>query len=53
VLRLVRVAIVPVGLGQLEKRTARVLTAKEKEQLDRAVRDAAIKQLRPRYSKYE
>ena len=53
VLRLVRVAIGPVELGQLEKGTARVLTAKEKEQLDRAVRDAAIKQLRPRYSKYE
>jgi 23S rRNA pseudouridine2605 synthase len=43
VLRLVRVAIGPVELGQLGKGTARELTAKEKEQLDRAVRDAAIK----------
>jgi 23S rRNA pseudouridine2605 synthase len=43
VLRLVRVAIGPVQLGQLEKGTARELTAKEKEQLDRAVSDSAIK----------
>jgi len=53
VLRLVRVAIGPVELGQLEKGTARELTAKEKEQLDRALSDSAIKRLRPRYSKYE
>jgi 23S rRNA pseudouridine2605 synthase len=53
VLRLVRVAIGPVELGQLEKGTARELTAKEKEQLDRALNVSAIKQLRPRYSKYE
>jgi 23S rRNA pseudouridine2605 synthase len=56
VLRLLRVAIGPVELGQLEKGTARELTAKEKEQLDRAVSDTAInaiKQLRPRYIKYE
>jgi 23S rRNA pseudouridine2605 synthase len=53
VLRLVRVAIGPVELGQLEKGTARELTAQEKEQLDRAVSDSAIKRFRPRYNKYE
>ncbi len=53
VLRLVRVAIGPVELGQLERGTARELTADEKEQLDRALlrcRDtadtAAVQQIR-------
>ena len=53
VLRLVRVAIGPVELGPLEKGKARELTAGEKQQLDRALDDSAIRQLRPRYSKYE
>ena len=53
VLRLVRVAIGPVELGQLEKGKARELTAEEKQQLDRALNDSVIRQLRPRYSKYE
>jgi len=53
VLRLVRVAIGPVELGPLEKGRARELTADEKQQLDRALNDSAIRQLRPRYSKYE
>jgi 23S rRNA pseudouridine2605 synthase len=53
VLRLIRVAIGPVGLGQLEKGKARELTADEKEQLDRALNLAAPPQKRTRYSKYE
>jgi 23S rRNA pseudouridine2605 synthase len=53
VLRLVRVAIGPVELGQLEKGKARELTAEEKQQLDRALNDSVIRQLRTRYSKYE
>jgi 16S rRNA U516 pseudouridylate synthase RsuA-like enzyme len=47
------VAIGPVELGQLEKGKARELTAEEKQQLDRALNDSVIRQLRPRYSKYE
>jgi 23S rRNA pseudouridine2605 synthase len=53
VLRLVRVAIGPVELGQLEKGKARELTADEKQQLHRALNDSAINRLQPRYSKYE
>jgi 23S rRNA pseudouridine2605 synthase len=53
VLRLIRVAIGPVQLGHLEKGKARELTADEKQQLDRALNDSAINQLRSRYSKYE
>jgi 23S rRNA pseudouridine2605 synthase len=53
VLRLIRVAIGPVELGQLEKGKARELTADEKEQLDHALNDAALRQERRRYSKYE
>ena len=40
VLRLVRVAIGPLGLGQLQKGTTRVLTAEEKKALDRAMEPA-------------
>jgi 23S rRNA pseudouridine2605 synthase len=53
VLRLIRVAIGPVQLGQLEKGQARELTASEKDQLDRALNHVALHQERPRYSKYE
>jgi 23S rRNA pseudouridine2605 synthase len=53
VLRLVRVAIGPVELGQLEKGKARELTADEKQQMDRALSDAAQQPKQTRYRKYE
>ena len=53
VLRLVRVAIGPVELGQLEKGKARELTADEKQQMDRALSDAVLRPKRTRYRKYE
>ena len=53
VLRLVRVAIGPVELGQLEKGKARELTADEKQKMDRALSDAAQQPKQTRYRKYE
>ncbi len=53
VLRLVRVAIGPVELGQLQKGKARELTADEKQQMDRALSDTALQPKRTRYRKYE
>jgi 23S rRNA pseudouridine2605 synthase len=53
VLRLVRVAIGPVELGQLEKGKARELTADDKRQMDRALNEAGLQPKRMRYSKYE
>jgi 23S rRNA pseudouridine2605 synthase len=48
VLRLVRVAIGPVDLGELEKGKARELTADEKRQLDRALSEAGLQPKRAR-----
>ncbi len=53
VLRLIRVAIGPVELGQLEKGKSRELTAGEKQQMDRALSNARAWPKGTRYSKYE